>query len=71
MRAKVEIVIKDEAGNILSQLAAHEINLGNQSLHDIEGAVEAWKQLALPEIEASLLTEAQNGFTQEIKKPKI
>ncbi len=71
MRAKVEIVIKDEAGNILSQLAAHEINLGNQSLHDIEGAVEAWKQLALPEIEASLLTEAQNRFTQEIKKPKI
>jgi hypothetical protein len=71
VRAKVEIVIKDEAGNILSQLAAHEINLGNQSLHDIEGAVEAWKQLALPEIEASLLTEAQNRFTQEIKKPKI
>jgi hypothetical protein len=43
MRAKLEIVIKDETGNILSQLAAHEIDLGNQSLHDIEGAVEAWK----------------------------
>jgi hypothetical protein len=26
---------------------------------------------ALPEIEASLLTGAQNQFTQEIKKPEI
>ena len=71
MRARVEIVIRDEALNILSQLAPHEINLRNQSLHDIEGAVENWKQQALPEIEASLLTKAQNQFTQEIKKPKI
>jgi hypothetical protein len=39
-------------------------------LHDIEGAVENWKQQALPEIEASLLNQAQNQFTQEIKKTK-
>jgi len=37
-------------------------------LHEIEGALENWKQQALPEIEASLLTEAQNHFTQETKK---
>ena len=60
MRARVEVVIRDEAGNIVSQLAPHEIDLKNQSLHDIEGAVENWKQQALPEIEASLLTEAQS-----------
>ena len=71
MRARVEIAIRDEAGNIVSQLTPQEINLGNQSLHDIEGAVEAWKRQALPEIEACLLTEAQNQFTQEIKKQKI
>ena len=70
MRARVETVIRDEAGNILSQLAPHEIDLKNQSLYDIEGAVEAWKRLALPEIEASLLTEAQKQFTQEIKKTR-
>ena len=69
MRARVEVVIRDEAGNIVSQLAPHEIDLKNQSLHEIEGAVENWKQQALPEIEASLLTEAPNQFTQEIKKP--
>lgn len=71
MRARVETVIRDEAGNIVSQLAPYEIDLKNQSLHDIEGAVENWKQQALPEIEATLLTEAQNKFTQEIKKPEI
>jgi predicted RNA polymerase sigma factor len=71
MRSRVETVIRDEAGNILSQLAPHEIDLKNQSLHEIEGAVENWKQQTLPEIEASLLTEAQNRFTQEIKKQKF
>lgn len=64
----MEIVIKDEAGNTLSQLAPHEIDLGTLCLHELEGAVENWKQQAQPEIEASLLTEAQNQFTQEIKK---
>jgi hypothetical protein len=43
---------------------------GNQSLHEIEGAVENWRQQVLPEIEASLLTGAQSQFTQEIKKTR-
>lgn len=68
MRAKVEVVIRDEAGNILSQLAPHAIDLGNQSLHDIEGAVEYWRQQVLPEIEADLLNSAQSQFTQQEKK---
>ncbi len=68
MRARVEVVIRDEAGNILSQLTPTPIDLGTQSLHDIEGAVETWKQQALPEIEADLLSQAQSQFTQEIKK---
>lgn len=68
MKARVEVVIRDEAGNILSQLAPKSIELGTQSLDEIEGAVETWKQQALPEIEADLLTQAQNQLTQEIKK---
>lgn len=59
MRARVEIVIRDEVGNILSQLAPQQIDLGKQSLHEIEGAVENWKQQALPEIEVSLLNQAR------------
>ncbi len=70
MRARVEVVIRDEAGNILSQLTPAWMDLRTQSLHDIEGAVEIWKQQALPEIEADLLNQAQSRFTQEIKKPE-
>jgi hypothetical protein len=44
------------------------MDLGSQSLHDIEGAVETWRQQVLPEMEAGLLTQAQSQFTQEIKK---
>lgn len=68
MKARVEVVIRDEEGNILSQLAPAWMELGTQSLHEIEGAVETWKQQALPEIEADLLSQAQSKFTQEIKK---
>ncbi len=71
MRARVEVVIRDEEGNLLSQLAPAWIDLGTQSLHDIEGAVEMWRQQVLPEIEADLLTRTQSQFTQEIKKPEI
>jgi hypothetical protein len=39
-------------------------------LDEIEGAVENWKQQALPEIEANLLSQAQSQFRQEIKKPE-
>jgi len=70
MRARVEVVIRDEAGNILSQLAPQQIDLGAQSLHEIERAVEIWKQQALPEIEADLLSQAQNQFTQQKKKQR-
>lgn len=66
----MEVVIRDEAGNILSQLAPAWMDLKTQSLHDIEGAVEIWKQQALPEIEADLLNQAQSRFTQEIEKPE-
>ena len=69
-KARVEIVIRDEVGNTLSDLGPHEIDLGMQSLHDIEGAVENWKQQALPEIEASLLTEARAPVHAREKKTR-
>lgn len=58
-------------GTFKSQLAPAWMELGTQSLHDIEGAVEMWKQQALPEIEADLLSQAQSQCTQEIKKQSI
>ena len=68
MKARVELVIRDEEGNILSQLDSYSMELGVQSLHEIEGAVENWKQKVLPEVTAELLHSAQTQFTQESKK---
>lgn len=68
MKARVDILIRDEAGNLLSQLDPYQMDLGSQSLHDIEGAVEHWRQQALPDIEAELLRQAQSQFTRKVKK---
>jgi len=43
------------------------MDLGSQSLHDIEGAVEDWRQKVLPDMEADLLDKAQSQFTQQAK----
>ncbi len=50
-------------GTFARQLTPTAMDLGTQSLHDIEGAVETWKRQALPEIEADLLNQAQSRFT--------
>jgi len=39
-----------------------------QPKHDIEGAVEDWRQKVLPDMEADLLDKAQSQFTQGKKK---
>ncbi len=66
---RIKVVIEDEQGNILRQSEAQPLNLGQQTLHEIEGAVESWRQQVLPEIEAELLQQAQQEFTQDKKTP--
>ncbi|UXE60162.1 MAG: hypothetical protein KA717_31670 [Woronichinia naegeliana WA131] len=68
MKVTIEFVIRDEIGNILSQNSRLAMEIGTQSLHDIEGGVEQMKQKVLPEIEATLLAQAQNEFTKKVKK---
>ena len=68
MKVTVEFVICDEMGNILSQNSPFSMEIGTQSLHDIEGGVEQMKQKVLPEIETRLLAQAQNEFTEKVKK---
>ena len=67
MKAKIEVVIRDEQGNVIGQLEPQAMDLGCQSLHDIEGAVEQWRQKALPDIEAELLSAAQREFVAQKK----
>ena len=50
MKAKIEVIIRDEQGNVIGQMDPQPMNLGNQSLDEIEGALEDWRRRALPEI---------------------
>ena len=69
--ATIEVILRDDEGNLISSTKSHiyEVKLGQQTLHEIEGGVETFKQKALPEIEEALLNHAQTTFTQE-KKPQ-
>ncbi len=66
--AKIEIIIKDEQGKELTRLQSIDLELGSQSLDEIETAVEKLKQKMLPEISSELLRKAQRDFNQEKKK---
>lgn len=66
--ASIEITIRDDRGNIVYQGKPRNLEMSKPGLHEIEGAVEQWRQAALPEIEAQLLEQAQTQFTQEQKK---
>lgn len=66
--ASIEITIRDEQGNIVYQGKPRNLEMVKPGLHEIEGAVEQWRQAALPEIEAQLLEQAQTQFTEEQKK---
>jgi hypothetical protein len=70
MKVTVEFVIRDEEGNILSKNTPVSMDIGTQSLHDIEGGVEMMRQKVLPEIEVDLLTQAQSRYTEVAKKTK-
>ena len=68
MKARLELIVRDENDNIIGQLAEYDVVLINPTLHGIEGAVEEWRQQALPELESHLLKQAQTEFTQQAKK---
>ena len=65
--ATIEIIIRDEDGNIInaSERRKYELNLGNSSFNDIEGAVGSFKKASLPDISADLLKEAQGNFIKK------
>lgn len=67
MKAKIEVIIRDEQGKVIGQLEPETMDLGCQSLHEIEGAVEQWRRRILPDIEAELLSAAQSEFVPEKK----
>ena len=61
--ASIEVVIRDDQGNIISQDQSKVIDLAEANLDTIETAVEDWRKQVLPEIEGHLLEQAQREFT--------
>jgi len=65
---QIEIIIKNDQGQEISRLQSLNLELGNQTINEIETAVEKLKQKILPEISKELLSEAQRKFTDNKKK---
>ena len=65
---KIKITLEDEQGKQLSQLQSLDLELGTQSLDEIETAVEKFKRKMLPELSKELLIKAQREFNQEKKR---
>lgn len=66
----IELTLRDDNGHIIDcrSMKRYPLDWKSRSFHDIEGAVENFKQSALPDIEADLLEAAQAAFIQDKKK---
>ena len=69
--ASIEVIIRDDQGNILSQAVDQWVNLPSLSLRGVETAVEDWRQRVLPKVELTLLELAQQEFTEAHKANSI
>jgi hypothetical protein len=69
----IELILRDENDQIMGQQSVKKYPLDwkSKSFHDIEGAVENFKQIALPDIEAHLLEAAQCAFIEEKKRSDL
>ena len=65
--ASIEVIIRDDAGNVLHQSVDAEVHLSALNLRGVEAAVEKWRCRVLPEVEARLLEAAQQEFTEAQK----
>ena len=70
---KVKLTICDDDGNVLPNAPSivHSLEMGGQTLDEIEQAVEEFRHQALPELEVGLLKTAQDKLTQELKKQDL
>jgi hypothetical protein len=57
--ARLRVILEDDTGSPISEPRVYDLGQQLHRLRDIEAAVEAVKQSALPDLEAELLTQAQ------------
>ncbi len=69
---RIHIILEDDQGNPLPDAARRTYRLEGDldTLDGIEQAVETFKERALPEVERSLLTEAQRRFVAKARGGK-
>lgn len=68
--ANIEIIIRDEEGQVLNRVTAKSYDLGQElvTLSEIEGAIDQLKNELLPGLEADLLSHQQHKTIAELKK---
>ena len=68
--ASIEIILRDDEGNIMNQKTQkrYDLGLGKERRTEIEEAVEGFKRESLPEITYAVLAHAQQHQTEQIKK---
>ena len=69
---RIRIILEDDQGNPLPDAARRTYHLEGDldTLDGIEQAVQTFKERALPEVERSLLTEAQRRFVANARGGK-
>jgi len=71
--AKIKLILCDDEGKPVTEVKAKDyaLEVGNQTLDEIEAAVEEFKLKALPELESDLLKVAQAQLTEQVKKTDL
>jgi hypothetical protein len=67
---RIRLVLEDDQGNLLPETTEQIYRLDGScdTLNQIEAAVERFKNQALPQVEQTLLTQAQQRFVGEGEK---
>ena len=65
--AIIEITVRDDHGNLIEGQTrrTYQLELSNQGFNAIETAVSTLKNIALPDLKADLLKNAQNAFIKK------
>lgn len=69
--ASIEIILRDDEGNIIGQKSQKQyaLNVSKGRIGEIEEAIEGFKRASLPDITYDVLAHAQQQQSEEIKKP--
>ena len=68
MKARVELAIRDEEGKILGQLDSYSMELGAQSLYEIEGSSRKLETKSAARYDGRVTTQCSDSIHPRVKK---